>query len=123
LFFVGLVSEAELHRLYAESSVYVYPAPEEDFGMGIIEAMACGIPVVAWANAGPTGIISHMQDGYLARPFEIDDFSNGLRVCLVDTPLITRFGRAAERKVKKHFSYRKHVEILDTSIRDYLGRL
>ena len=40
-------------RLYEGAAVYVYPAPEEDFGMGVIESMAKGVPVVAWNQAGP----------------------------------------------------------------------
>src|SRR4029077_6882809 len=46
--------EQERQKLYDGAAVYVYPAPEEDFGMGVIEAMAKGVPVVAWNQAGPT---------------------------------------------------------------------
>src|SRR4029077_3895981 len=52
--FLGPVTEDELNRLYEGAAVYVYPAPEEDFGMGVIESMAKGVPVVAWNQAGPT---------------------------------------------------------------------
>lgn len=45
--FIGPVTEAQLRRLYTEAAVYCYPAPEEDFGMGVIESMAHGVPVVA----------------------------------------------------------------------------
>src|SRR5438477_2012098 len=53
--FLGPISEDELQSLYEGAAVYVYPAPEEDFGMGVIEAMAKGVPVVAWNQAGPPG--------------------------------------------------------------------
>ncbi|TEU02069.1 glycosyltransferase family 1 protein, partial [Candidatus Woesebacteria bacterium] len=74
--FLGLVKEKDLKKLYSQASVYCYTAPEEDFGMGIIEAMAHGIPVVAWNNAGPTGIIDDGKTGFLAKPFDIVDFAN-----------------------------------------------
>src|SRR6266568_111381 len=51
--FLGPITEDELQRLYEGAAVYVYPAPEEDFGMGVIESMAKGVPVVAWNQAGP----------------------------------------------------------------------
>ncbi len=54
ILFLGAITEEELNRLYEGAAVYVYPAPEEDFGMGVIESMAKGVPVVAWNQAGPT---------------------------------------------------------------------
>src|SRR3982075_2317216 len=50
--FLGAIGEQELQKLYEGAAVYVYPAPEEDFGMGVIESMAKGVPVVAWNQAG-----------------------------------------------------------------------
>src|SRR6266446_1073474 len=48
--FLGTVTEAEMQKLYEGAAVYVYPAPEEDFGLGVIESMARGVPVVAWKD-------------------------------------------------------------------------
>src|SRR5438309_7850081 len=64
---LGPISEEELQRLYEGAAVYVYPAPEEDFGMGVIESMAKGVPVVAWNQAGPTVTVA-TGTGHLAEP-------------------------------------------------------
>jgi glycosyltransferase involved in cell wall biosynthesis len=121
LFFVGLVSERDLDRLYREAAVYVYPAPEEDFGMGIVEAMSRGAPVVAWGNAGPTGIISHGKDGYLARPFVISEMTASIQQLLEDFELADRLARAGREKVERFFSYERHAEILEKEIRKILA--
>src|SRR6185312_13788778 len=65
--FLGPITEEELQRLYEGAAVYVYPAPEEDFGMGVIESMAKGVPVVAWNQAGPTVTVGP-GTGHLAEP-------------------------------------------------------
>src|SRR5216684_1590850 len=75
--FLGTVTEDELQRLYEGAAVYVYPAPEEDFGMGVIESMAKGVPVVAWNQAGPTVTVGE-GTGYLAEPLEVGDLAGGI---------------------------------------------
>jgi glycosyltransferase involved in cell wall biosynthesis len=69
--FLGAITEDELNRLYEGAAVYVYPAPEEDFGMGVIESMAKGVPVIAWNQAGPTVTVG-AGTGYLAEPLEVE---------------------------------------------------
>ena len=78
--FLGSVSEDELNRLYEGAAVYVYPAPEEDFGMGVIESMAKGVPVVAWNQAGPTVTVAP-GTGHLAEPLEVADYAAGINLC------------------------------------------
>jgi glycosyltransferase involved in cell wall biosynthesis len=68
--FTGLVSDEVLGRLYRDAAVYVYPAPEEDYGMGIVEAMGHGVPVVAWNAAGPTSTVNNGVTGVLVEPFD-----------------------------------------------------
>jgi glycosyltransferase involved in cell wall biosynthesis len=111
--FVGLLSEKELEMAYRNAAVYVYPAPEEDFGMGIVEAMANGLPVVAWGNAGPTGIVEHEEDGLLAKPFGVTDFSRQIRKVLDNEDLYLKISRNAELKARRLFSMDKHVSLLN----------
>lgn len=112
IYFVGLLSEKDLHSAYQQASVYIYPAPEEDFGMGIIEAMSYGVPVVAWGNAGPTGIIKHGYDGFLAKPFDTDSFSFYIHSLLRNRSTYEKVAINSQEKITKHFSYAKHIKIL-----------
>jgi glycosyltransferase involved in cell wall biosynthesis len=51
IFHLGKVSAADLPRIYAESDLLLYPSYHEGFGLPVLEAMACGTPVIA-ANTG-----------------------------------------------------------------------
>ncbi|MEW6501686.1 MAG: glycosyltransferase family 4 protein [Thermodesulfobacteriota bacterium] len=61
--FIGLSSDVV--RWYAAADVVVLPSRSEAFGMSILEAMACGLPVIASANAGVASLIRHGENGYL----------------------------------------------------------
>lgn len=111
--FAGFLAESDLEKLYAQAAVYVYTAPEEDFGMGIVEAMAHGTPVVAWNYAGPTGIIEDGKDGFLAEPYEIADFAGKIETILKDKKLAARLGKAAQEKAVRKFGWETHLRVLE----------
>ncbi len=106
-----MVDEQELVRLYSQAVLYLYTSPEEDFGMGVIEAMAAGTPVVAWNNAGPTMTVLQGKTGYLADSGNMDDWVNRVSQILVDPQKTARFGRAGWQR-SKLFSYKIHNQKL-----------
>ena len=110
--FIGLVPEKELRVLYRQSVVYVYPSPEEDFGMGIIEAMAAGTPVVAWRNGGPTVTVVDEETGFLVEPYDVDEFSESMLALASNPSLSERMGRRGHRRAKGLFSYERHSQVL-----------
>jgi glycosyltransferase involved in cell wall biosynthesis len=119
--FVGLVSELELTRLYQEAAVYVYPSPEEDFGMGVIEAMAAGTPVVAWNNGGPTVTVVQGETGFLIEPYDDRAFAERMLALASDPALAERMGRAGYKRATDQFSYACHNRILEETLLEALG--
>jgi len=116
IIFTGLVTDQELSKLYANSAVYVYTAPEEDFGMGILEAMAARVPVVAWNNGGPKYIVKDGETGFLAKPFDVWDFATKISKILTESSLAQRMAEEGYDRVKNKFSYESHAKILENSI-------
>ncbi|HSS61040.1 MAG TPA: glycosyltransferase family 4 protein, partial [Candidatus Limnocylindrales bacterium] len=114
--FLGPISEEELQSLYEHAAVYVYPAPEEDFGMGVIESMAKGVPVVAWDQAGPTVTVAP-GTGHLAEPLEVDDYAAGI-MRLLDNP--TENQQTGERAFQwaRRFDWERHIDVLERAVLD-----
>ncbi|GAJ07794.1 unnamed protein product, partial [marine sediment metagenome] len=121
--FLGQISESDLQRLYQEATVYCYPAPEEDFGMGVIEAMAWGVPVVAWNKAGTTVTVSDGESGFLADPYKVESYAEGIMRLLLDHNLRVKMGRAARDRVETLFSWDRHVRILEGAIWKAVGEV
>lgn len=113
--FTGYVKERNLPDYYKYSKVYLYTAPEEDFGMGIIEAMGAGIPVIAWNNGGPEKSIINKKTGYLINVNDIESFTNRLTLLLQDNRLRKQMGKNALLLVKDKYSWRNHLSILEES--------
>jgi glycosyltransferase involved in cell wall biosynthesis len=58
---VGLLDRDALAKLYASADVFVFPSPNETFGLVMLEAMACGTPVAAFPVDGPIEVLGAMQ--------------------------------------------------------------
>jgi glycosyltransferase involved in cell wall biosynthesis len=63
--FVGSKSGQDLARHYASADVFVFPSRTDTFGLVLIEAMACGVPVAAYPVPGPMDVIGDSGAGVL----------------------------------------------------------
>jgi glycosyltransferase involved in cell wall biosynthesis len=96
--FLGKVDDAELRELYRTSRAMVFPA-DEDFGISMAEAQACGTPVVSVRRGGALDIVEPGVTGVLARPDDVDD----LRAA-IDLAARTAWDREAIRTRAQRFS-------------------
>ncbi|WP_363345775.1 glycosyltransferase family 1 protein [Methylocystis echinoides] len=64
--FLGFKTPAELAGLYAASDVFVFPSRTDTFGVVLIEALACGLPVAAFPVMGPLDVIGSSGAGVLS---------------------------------------------------------
>jgi len=82
---LGRVSDDELRDLYHRASAFLDPTLYEGFGYGVLEAMACGLPVVA---SNTTSIPEVVGDaGFLCDPHDVDGLAAALRRVLDDSAL------------------------------------
>jgi glycosyltransferase involved in cell wall biosynthesis len=63
--FVGIKRGNELAEYYSNSDVFVFPSREDTFGIVMIEAMACGVPVAAYRVTGPKDVIDQYKTGFM----------------------------------------------------------
>ena len=112
--FLGQIADEELQKLYEGAAVYVYPAPEEDFGMGVIESMSKGVPVVAWNQAGPTVTVGK-GTGHLAEPIDVNDYAAGISTLLDDPAANQATGERAYAWARQ-FDWERHIDTMERSV-------
>lgn len=96
-------SSPDVMRFYAAADAYVAPSLEDAYGLPILEAMACGLPVIASSRAGASEIIGHGRDGFVLQdPENANELSALLRTIYSDAPLRVRVGEEAVRTAAQH---------------------
>ena len=88
---------------YLSSSVFILPSRFEGFGLVIIEAMACGVPVVAFdCENGPRSIIDDGETGFLIPPFDINALSEKVMHLISDVNLRKQIGANAQEAASQY---------------------
>jgi alpha-1,3/alpha-1,6-mannosyltransferase len=117
---VGLMrscSEDERLALLARCRCVVYAPAAEHFGMGAVEAMAAGRPVVAVAGGGTLETVQHERTGLLCAPTP-PAFADALARLISSPEMAERMGQAGRLHVAAHFSLETFGARLDAIVRD-----
>ena len=121
--FTGYVHGSELANIYANSTLFVFPSTTETFGNVVLEALACGTPVVASKSGGVQEIIQNGKTGILceprnssqmidaicnllANPFRIREMANEARKYALDQSWETIFSKLLK----------EYKEVIDQSL-------
>lgn len=92
-------SVVDVEEEYLKSSILVQPSRTEGFGLVIVEAMACGLPVISFdCENGPRSIISDGEEGFLIPTFDIELFSTRLIQLMNDVELRKTMGEKGRKK-------------------------
>jgi len=101
----------QLFRLAALSKgVFINPALTEPFGLTLIEAAACGLPIVATDDGGPMDIVGNCKNGLLVDPLDSEAIATSLIKVLKDKKQWSVFSRNGIEGVRYHYSWHSHVE-------------
>jgi glycosyltransferase involved in cell wall biosynthesis len=83
--FLGWVNHDDLPKVYSAADILVLPSRFDTFGCVVLEALSCGLPVIAYNTKGPKDIINHGLNGYLVK----NDAEMAARIIeLLNNPLL-----------------------------------
>jgi sucrose-phosphate synthase len=100
-----------IYRIAAASGgVFVNPALTEPFGLTLLEAAACGLPIVATEDGGPQDIIANCKNGFLIDPLEPETIANALLILLQDLDLWQKCSKQGLVGVQENYSWEAHAK-------------
>jgi glycosyltransferase involved in cell wall biosynthesis len=100
--FTGQVNDAR--RYLQAADLFVLPSSTEGLSNSMLEAMACGLPVLATKVGGALDVIQHDRSGYLIPPDDVDALQHGLESLLKEKSLRLRLGDAGRQRIVSDFS-------------------
>lgn len=102
--FHGAVDNDSIPNYLSNFDIYFQPSKHEGLCMTVIEAMACGLPVVASSVGGITESVVPGETGYLCEAGDIECFCNRLQQLRADPDLRNEMGAAGRHRVQARYS-------------------
>jgi len=105
--FTGYLPDSELVKYYNLCDIFVLPSIDksEAFGMVLIEAMACGKPVIATDLAGVREVVDLKINGRLVKPKDVVKLAEQMEALLNDEELCKKYGEAGRKKVEREYGW------------------
>jgi len=93
-----------LRSIYQHAALFVLSSDEEGLGLVILEAMACGIPVVSTDSGGPATLIDNHVTGIMTPVGDAEALANTMRELLADPKRRAQMGEAGRKRAERELS-------------------
>jgi glycosyltransferase involved in cell wall biosynthesis len=120
--FRGTFPQSLLFHEFSQASVFALASIEEGLALVILQAMACGLPVVCSGNTGGADVVRHGVDGFVFLAGDIEALKVHLRWCYEHQDRLTEMGQSARQSVQTGFSWDDYGERIEAAYRNILGQ-
>jgi len=117
-----LGKQENVHEILQMADVFLLPSEKESFGLVALEAMACGVPVVASRVGGLPEVVQHGKTGYLAEVGDIQGMSEGVLKLLTNDLQYKSFSQQAVTWAREEFPIERAVESYEQVYEDVVRR-
>lgn len=114
--FHGWCNKEELLPYLAKAQIFVNPSRHEGMPNAVLEAMACGLPIIATRIAGNEDLVQNEKNGFLVEPESIQGLQQALQTLINNRQLCHKMGAASRKLVEDQFSWansgKQYMQIL-----------
>ena len=121
--FVGKIPREKMYKFYSAGDLFVFPGIKEGLGMVILEAQACGLPIVAFANEGIPEVVRDRETGFLIPMYASDPFDRAIANLLTDRALRHKMGKAARAYVLNEHDLNRNYREMEGILKKIVGKI
>jgi len=122
VFLAGWHDHLEVPAFLSAADVFALASVREQFGLVLVEAMACELPVIAVDRFGPGEIVDDGETGWLVEPDDVEDLAAALREAIDDPAERARRGDRARAVAVERYGWpgvaRRFAGVLDAAVAD-----
>ena len=118
---LGAVDYAEMPDIYRAANASALPSLMEATSIAGLEAMACGLPIIASRVGGLPFIIDDGRTGLLTQPESPQELRQALEKLLKNPALSAKMGAAALERVEREFTWRKTADLITSHYQSLVG--
>ncbi|MCK4573992.1 MAG: glycosyltransferase [candidate division Zixibacteria bacterium] len=110
--FAGWIPNERIPDLLAEHHIMVMPSLKEAFGVAVLEANACGRPVITSDAGGIAEVVRDNETGIMTPAGDVDRLAQAIVKLAGDRELMSRMGRAGYEFVEQNYSWEKSLDMM-----------
>jgi glycosyltransferase involved in cell wall biosynthesis len=118
---LGPFPEPELHKYYSQGSVFCLNSIEDGFGMVLVQAMACGLPVITTTNTGGADAVREGRDGFIIPIRDVAALKEKILYFYENPEAGRSMGEAARERVQAGFTWAEYGARIIAGYRRVLG--
>ena len=108
--YLGHIRQERLFEYYSQGTVFVLPSLQEGLALVILEAMACGLPVICTANTGAADIVREGLEGFIIPIRDTEALKEKILYLYENPDLCQEMGRQALKRVTENFSWDNYAD-------------
>jgi glycosyltransferase involved in cell wall biosynthesis len=117
-----LCDDLSLVLAYSAADVMIVPSRQENLAQTATEALACGTPVVSFAQTGPADVVKHQQNGYLAQSGDIESLTQGITWVLETSERLQTLSEQARRLAEQQLGLEQMADAYITLYSNILAK-
>jgi glycosyltransferase involved in cell wall biosynthesis len=106
----GAVPHKDMPSYYALMDVFVHPSLRDGMPNAVLEAMACGVPVVATPVGGVVDVVKDRENGMLVPVNDVDALCQAVETIIADKSLRNKLTQFARQTILKKFTLEKELD-------------
>ncbi len=110
--FFGTIPNYEVPKAIQSMDVFINCSKQESFGVALVEAMACGVPVIATDTEGFKEVVVDKETGIIMQDRDPNTMAEAIETLLTNEELRNRYGSAGRERVVEYYDWDKNVDTM-----------